>query len=266
MRLPIYVADAFCDRPFSGNPAAVVPLDYWLETETMQAIAEQHNLSETAFVVMHPDEHRNRPLRWFTPAREVRLCGHATLATAFVLGDVLQVPGDEFGFTTLSGPLHCNKTEDGWKLDLPADVAELSPDFVAQAEAVVGSSPMAVLEGKDDLLIILDSAEAVHSLVPDGNAIRATGKRGVVVSARGDEGYDVVSRCFYPEFGIDEDAVTGSAHTLIGPYWSSRLGKAQLRCRQASRRGGDVAVHYAGGERISLGGGTRLYMHGEIKV
>ena len=268
MRLPVYIADAFSAGPFSGNPAAVVPLDDWIPDADMQAIAEQHNLAETAFVVVHLDEAGQRPLRWFTPAREVDLCGHATLATAFVLGDVLQFKEDAFGFTTRSGALQCMRGDRGWRMDFPADPGRPAGDALRQRAIAAlpdTAEVLDVLEGRDDVLVVLAKAAMVESYVPDDAAIRDIPKRGLIVSARARERHDVVSRCFYPEFGVDEDAATGSAHTLIGPYWATRLGKSDLVCRQASRRGATLYVTYAGGDRVQLEGAARLYLHGELK-
>ena len=273
MRLPQFVINAFTidDQPFTGNPAAVVPLDAWLPDATLQAVAEQNNLAETAFVVVHPNETGARPLRWFTPAREVRLCGHATLAAAAALGSVLQFPGEAFAFSTLSGVLKCRRGGGAIAMDFPADPAPLAPERLrVLAEAVVGRplDPQAVREGRDDLFVALDDdAEVTEYELADG-PIRAIDKRGVILSAASREGsgFDVVSRCFYPEFGIDEDPVTGSAHTLIGPYWSARLGKPTVACRQASRRGGDVRVTPLGEGRVSLSGRWSLFLAGEIEV
>ena len=268
MRLPVFIADAFSQGPFTGNPAAVVPLDAWLPEHEMQAIAEQHNLAETAFVVVHPDEAGCRPLRWFTPAKEVRLCGHATLATAFVLGEVLGFKEQHFRFSTKSGELTCTRSAEEWAIDFPVDLgapAESSLREQALAAIPSGSEVLDVIEGQDDVLVVLAKADHVLSYQPRASAIRALPKRGLVISASAGMQHDVVSRCFYPEFGVDEDAVTGSAHTLLGAYWATRLGKSVLRCRQASRRGGLVTVHYDGGERIQLLGRARLYLHGELK-
>lgn len=267
MHLPVFIADAFAAGSFTGNPAAVVPLDYWIEDSKMQAIAEQHNLAETAFVLVHPDDSGCRPLRWFTPAREVRLCGHATLASAYILGDVLKFSGDEFRFSTLSGELICKRVFGGWQLDFPADEALPAPDLHELAEQVVGSTLHhdQVFVGRDDAMVVLAKAEDVLSYEPNHFAIRRVPRRGIILTAPGYDNYDVVSRCFYPEFGVDEDPVTGFAHTLLGPYWSKRLGKSNLLCRQASRRGGDVEVHYDKGERVLLSGRARLYLKGEIK-
>ena len=268
MRLPIYIADAFSAGPFTGNPAAVVPLGEWLPDETLQAIAEQNNLAETAFVITRPDENQARALRWFTPAREVNLCGHATLATAFVLHQVLKFKESTQRFNTLSGELVCTYNLGYWELDFPADKALPAADIHTLAEEVVGRSLSAgeVFVGTDDAMIVLPTAQEVLDYQPNDAAIRRVPRRGVILTAPGFGEVDVVSRCFYPEFGVDEDHVTGSAHTLIGPYWSEILGKEELLCEQASRRGGRLTITYKKGERIHLRGRARLYLRGEIDV
>ena len=270
-RLPVFVADAFHAGPFSGNPAAVVPLDYWLPDATLQAIAEQHNLAETAFVLVHPDESGLRPLRWFTPAREVRFCGHATLATASVLGDVLGFGGEEFGFNALVGELRCTRGQDGaWYLDAPADLPRPAPELrghLARAVRRDDLSTEACFRGSDDALVVLDDVRDVEALEIDDAAVRSLDARGVIVTAAvAGSDLDVVSRCFYPEFGVDEDAATGSAHACLGPLWASRLGRTELRCRQASRRGGHLLVDAtdAPAGRVRVGGHVRLYLQGQI--
>jgi len=268
MRLPIYIADAFSNGPFTGNPAAVVPLDAWLPDTILQAIAEQNNLAETAFVVTHPEENQTRGLRWFTPAKEVNLCGHATLATAFVLHQVLKFKESTQRFNTLSGELICEFNNGTWEMDFPADKALPASDIHSLAEEVVGRSLNAgeVYVGTDDAMFVLPTAEEVINYQPNQAAIRRIPKRGVIITAPGIGEVDVVSRCFYPEINVNEDPVTGSAHTLIGTYWSERLGKEQLLCEQASSRGGKIRISYKKGERIHLRGRARLYLRGEIDV
>lgn len=273
MRLPQFVINAFtvADKRFSGNPAAVVPLDEWLPDTLLQAIAEQNNLAETAFVVVHPDESGARPLRWFTPAKEVRLCGHATLASAAALGSVLKFPGDALAFNTLSGVLTCERHEHGYAMDFPADpLPQASDDLRELAGQVLGKALPAdrVREGVDDLFIALEAEREVLKFTADGAAVRAVPKRGVILTAPADPGsdYDVVSRCFYPEFGIDEDPATGSAHTAIGPYWCGRLGAERVVCRQASRRDARLTVRPHGEGRVSLRGRWDLFSVGEIDV
>lgn len=252
-RVEIYVVDAFADGPFTGNPAAVVLLDRPCDDAWMQAVAAEMNLSETAFVDASQDPH---PLRWFTPTMEVDLCGHATLATAHVLG------GDR-SFTTRSGIL-TTTLKDGWiEMDFPADPPEpvdAPPDL---AKALPGMTIMAVTRGVSDYLIEVVSAEEVRSLRPDFQRLTQISSRGVIVTARHDGAEDVISRCFYPNAGIPEDPVTGSAHCTLGSYWSSRLGTADLLAEQASRRGGRVRMTVAG-DRVRLAGTAVTILSGQL--
>ena len=280
--MQVYVYNAFSRGPFSGNPAAVVPYRSadGLDEVRMQAIAEQHNLAETAFVHLDGLADGAYPLRWFTPAREVRLCGHATLASAAVLRDALDIgrDGDAVAFETLSGRLTCRLDGDVWLMDFPADEPQPAPpevyDAVVAADAATreaggAAAPAAerVFVGKDDALLVLPSAEQVRAFAKTEH-IRRIPKRGLIVTAPAEagSGFDVVSRCFYPEFGVDEDPATGSAHTLLGVYWSRRLGRERLRCQQASRRVGVLDVRYGGGARIEIGGRAEAYLSGEIEV
>ncbi len=271
MTQEMFVANAFTSGPFTGNPAAVILLERELSAETMQAIAEQNNLSETAFVRNTPDADGLLPLRWFTPAREVRLCGHATLAAGYVLGEVLGF-GESLSFSTLSGRLDCVRGGGGggWTLDFPADGAFVAPDVHDIAQQSLGRElgEYQVYVGTDDAMVVLDSAAEVRDYQPIDTAIARIPKRGLILTAPGDAGgeFDVVSRCFYPEFGILEDPVTGSAHTLLAPYWAKVLGKPTLRCQQASRRRGVLDVHYDGGERVRLTGSAELYLRGVIEL
>ncbi len=269
MTLQMHVANAFSRGPFSGNPAAIIVLDGELDASVMQAIAEQNNLSETAFVQRRADAEGLLSLRWFTPAQEVRLCGHATLAAGFVLGEVLGF-GESLAFSTLSGRLNCTRGAQGWTLDFPADGAFIAPDVHDIAVAALGYDLREdqVFVGRDDAMVVLDSAEEVRNYRSIDTAIARIPRRGLIITAAGDVGeeFDVVSRCFYPEFGIAEDPVTGSAHTLLAPYWAKRLGKARLRCLQASRRSGVVDVVYDGGERVELSGAVNLYLEGSITI
>lgn len=267
--MQIHIANAFSSRPFTGNPAAVIVLDEPIDSELMQNIAEQNNLSETAFVNRSPDGHGLRGLRWFTPAREVRMCGHATLATAYVLGEQLQL-GENFDFDTLSGRLSCKKVLQGWQLDFPADEAIPAPDVQDIAEAAIGQRLREdqVFVGIDDAMIVLDSPEQVVNYRPNEHEISRIPKRGLIITAQANanDDFHIISRCFYPEFGIVEDPVTGSAHTLLVPYWSQRLTQERLVCQQASRRGGVLYAHYQGGSRVLLTGAAELYLKGEISV
>lgn len=256
----LYQIDAFTNELFKGNPAAVVPLETWLADDTMQAIAAENNLAETAFFVALEDGYQ---LRWFTPGIEVDLCGHATLAAAHALFEHLGYDEQQIIFHTRSGPLYVIKSENGYRLDFPADV----PQRVSPPEALVrglGVVPFEVLRGKDDYLAIFPDEATIRDLKPDFRTLMELNGRGVIASAPGDE-VDFVSRCFYPNAAIDEDPVTGSAHTLMTPYWASRLNKQALVARQISARGGTLLCTLEG-ERVFLEGNAVTYLEGTFNI
>ncbi|MCB0564988.1 MAG: PhzF family phenazine biosynthesis protein [Phaeodactylibacter sp.] len=260
MNIPIYQVDAFTGKLFRGNPAAVCPLDKWLPEATMQAIAAENNLSETAFFIPKGQDYQ---LRWFTPAIEVDLCGHATLATAHVLFQHLDYQEAILNFHSRSGLLSVSRQEGHYIMDFPTDILEntLAPKVLAEALRV---QPREVLIGREDFLAVLDSEAEVAALQPDFRLLRQVKGRGVIVTAPG-ESVDFVSRCFFPNAGIDEDPVTGSAHTTMTPYWAERLGKQELTARQISRRGGELRCTMLG-ERVALAGQAVTYMEGVIGV
>jgi PhzF family phenazine biosynthesis protein len=261
--LPLYQVDAFTDRRFAGNPAAVVPLETWPGDATLQAIAAENNLPETAFFAPAASG-ADYDLRWFTPTVEVDLCGHATLATAFVLATELGITAERVTFATRSGQLAVAREDDVYTLDFPANppVPVAAPSPFAEA---LGATPEAVLRGDAFGLAVFADAAAVAGLTPDMGRVGAmTDLIGVIASAPGDQ-VDVVSRFFAPQAGIPEDPVTGSAHTVIGPYWAGRLGRPTLHCRQISARGGDLRVT-AAGERVHIGGRCALYLDGRIRI
>ncbi|MCY7349771.1 MAG: PhzF family phenazine biosynthesis protein [Cytophagaceae bacterium] len=267
MTLNIYQADAFTDQLFKGNPAAICPLDAWLPRETMLAIAAENNLAETAFFVKNGADF---DLKWFTPTVEVDLCGHATLATAKILFDVLGYAEDLIRFHTNSGLLTVRRDSDLLTLDFPADPPELiSPTFQEELTAALGIAPVAVYTGKTDLLVLLDSQQQVESLQPDFRLLSQINVRGVIVTAPGDDANDApvdfVSRFFGPQSGIDEDPVTGSAHTTLTPFWAEKLGKTSLTARQISPRGGDLWLKLLG-DRVEISGKAVVYLVGEIFV
>jgi PhzF family phenazine biosynthesis protein len=247
--MDLTVVDSFTDRPFAGNPAAVAVLDVFPDEGRMQAIAREMNLSETAFVVARTDG--SYDLRWFTPTVEVDLCGHATLASAHVLGG-------SGTFHTRSGELVCTPAEEGWiEMDLPADptTTEDAPPSLVGALGLDDASDVRVFaRGRSDILVELADADTVRSLHPDQAAVAALGSRCVIVTAPGDRpGIDCVSRVFAPNAGIAEDPVTGSAHCTLAGYWGERLGRDQLVGEQASARGGVVRMR-RNGDRVVLGG------------
>jgi PhzF family phenazine biosynthesis protein len=259
MNLDIFQIDAFTSEPFGGNPAAVVPLKEWLPDATMQSIALENNLSETAYFVKEGDKYH---IRWFTPAVEVALCGHATLASAYVLFEVLKAADTSITFLSKSGELRVDREGDRLVLDFPA----IFPDRIGSADAVVaalGSQPTEIYKGMDYMLIF-DTEETIAALDPDFHALYATDARGVIATAPGTS-VDFVSRFFAPGSGIDEDPVTGSSHCALTPYWAKRLGKNRLTARQISARGGDLFCEFAG-ERVKIGGQATLYLKGQIFV
>ncbi len=255
-----YQVDAFAGKVFEGNPAAVIPLTEWLPEDTLQAIAMENNLSETAFFLPLEDRYH---LRWFTPNREVRLCGHATLATAHVLYQHLGHQASTVTFDTLSGTVTVAHSGQDYSMNFPADlpIPISTPIPIPQA---LGFEPEATFEGKDDLLVVLDDPEQLIRLKPSLDAIRRLDARGLIVTAPGRK-TDFISRCFYPLYGVDEDPVTGSAHTTLTPYWANRLGKPQLTAYQASRRGGHLQCVMLD-ERVELSGQAVTYAIGKIYV
>lgn len=257
MKLSLFQIDAFTDSVFSGNPAAVCPLDAWLSDQQMQAIAAENNLSETAFFVPKGD---GFGLRWFTPTCEVDLCGHATLATGHLLLNRLEPKRPAVTFETRSGPLTVKRENDRLVMDFPAKpAAEMAPD--AGLVAAVGGAPEKVLAA-DNYLMVYASAAEVRELRPRMADLVAFGPRGVIATAPGED-CDFVSRFFAPAHGIPEDPVTGSAHCTLIPYWSARLGKADLHARQISRRGGELFCRDEG-TRVSIAGRAVLYLEGTI--
>jgi predicted PhzF superfamily epimerase YddE/YHI9 len=261
MPLPLFHIDAFTDRPFAGNPAAVCLLEREMEPSWMQAVAREMNLSETAFLLRGDD---GFGLRWFTPEVEVELCGHATLACAHFLWQEHHVkPRAVARFHTQSGLLTAAQ-RDGWiELDFPAKpaVPAVAPAGLA---AAIGGAPVAVAKSEFDYGVELASEGEVRALDPDFRALRAVNARGVIVTAATAGGpYDFVSRFFGPAVGIDEDPVTGSAHCALGPYWQARLGKSVFFAFQASARGGEVRVEVKG-DRVQLGGKAVTVSRGEL--
>ncbi len=260
--VPCFHVDAFTARTFRGNPAAVCLLARSRPARWMQAVAAEMNLSETAFV--RPIA-RGFSLRWFTPMVEVDLCGHATLAAAHVLWQEGIAPmGRELSFQTRSGQLSAVRTGSAIELDFPARPARVCrvPSGLARA---LGASPRVVAMSKDDLLVELASERAVRELRPDFTRLRHLRVRGVIVTARAGRRWDFVSRFFAPAVGVDEDPVTGSAHCVLAPYWSERLGKTAMRGYQASARGGVVEVKLRD-DRVGLCGEALTVLRGELVV
>ncbi len=257
MKIKQYQVDAFSSKVFAGNPAAVCPLDTWLDDALLQAIAAENNLSETAFFV--PTK-QGFHLRWFTPLAEVMLCGHATLAAAHVLFEILDYAKINIAFTTLSGTLNVTRNGSMLLMDFPAVPAQPCTAPAALL-AGLGVSSEAVLAADDYFVLVADEA-TVRAIQPDFSKLAELDLRGVCVTARGDE-VDFVSRFFAPKFGIPEDPVTGSAHCTLTPYWTEKLGRSKLQARQISKRGGDIQCELKG-NRVSLAGYAVTFMQAEI--
>jgi PhzF family phenazine biosynthesis protein len=265
MEIPLWQVDAFADRPLSGNPAAVCPLDRWLPDAVMQAVAAENNLSETAFFVDRSDGEYD--LRWFTPRTEVDLCGHATLASACVLMREIEPSRTRAVFHTRSGPLVVERASGGFAMDLPSRPAQptATPEALVRA---LGATPARTLRARD-LVAVFDRSETVRDLAPDMARIAALdGVFAVCVTAPGsgrDADVDFVSRFFAPAKGVPEDPVTGSAHATLVPHWAERLGKADLRARQVSPRGGELGCEHHG-DRVTLTGQAVIVLRGTMRI
>ncbi|MDQ6991654.1 MAG: PhzF family phenazine biosynthesis protein [Mariprofundaceae bacterium] len=259
MKFTMYHIDAFANRLFTGNPAAVCPLDTWLPDAVMQAIAAEHNLSETAFFI--PSK-QGFHIRWFTPSTEVDLCGHATLAAAYVLFHCLNMAQETIVFESKSGLLHVSKDADWLVMNFPSQMPSPCPIPIA-IEQAFAMKPIAYLQSEDYLIVFEHEADilAAH---PNLAALKTLNRRGVIITAKSDK-YDFVSRFFAPNIGIDEDPVTGSAHTQLAPYWSEKLGKSKLRAKQLSARGGELLCDVVG-ERVLISGKAVKYMQSDIEI
>ena len=259
MEIPIYQVDAFTRRQFAGNPAAICPLDTWLPDETLQAIAAENNLAETAYFVRKGDRYH---LRWFTPAIEVPLCGHATLASAHVLFENLGYQGDRIVFETKSGDLVVTRQGDRLCLDFPSQPPSRCEPHPRLIEGL-GAQPLEILAARY-YLAVYATQDDVRALQPNFQVLAALDRLGIIVTAPGHD-VDFVSRFFAPAAGINEDPVTGSAHCTLTPYWSRRLGKKSLTARQISTRGGDLWCEDCG-DRVLLAGYAAPYLKGLIRV
>lgn len=256
MKIPLYVIDAFTSRVFGGNPAAVCPLDEWLPADVMQKIGMENNLSETAFFVREGDRYR---LRWFTPAIEIDLCGHATLASAFVIFNYLDTKADSITFDSLSGELRVAREGERITLDFPAFRAEPA-DAPAELLAGLKAEPRETLRSPLGYLAVFDSEDDVRNLKPDFAALARLDALGVIATARG-RNSDCASRFFAPRVGIPEDPVTGGAHCTLTPYWSEKLGKREIHALQVSARGGELFCTEAG-DRVKISGHAVRYSEG----
>jgi PhzF family phenazine biosynthesis protein len=260
MKLSIYQADAFAENIFEGNPAAVVPLEKWLPDSIMQNIALENNLSETAFFIK---TEKGFHIRWFTPGAEVDLCGHATLATAHVLFNHLDYAGNRIEFESKSGILTVKKENDLLILDFPAsDIEEI--DVPPNLAAAFNFHPVKCIKGRDDLMLIFKKEEEILNLQPDLLKIMESDTRGIICTAPSEK-YDFVSRFFAPAVGVNEDPVTGSAHTMLVPYWAKQLNNKELLAKQVSKRGGILYCKDLG-RRVEIGGRSVTYFVGEITI
>ena len=262
-KIKIYHVDAFTDRLFAGNPAAVCILETWLDDELMQSIANENNLAETAFVVPAGQDFE---IRWFTPTVEVDLCGHATLASAFVLFNIYRYPNALIKFhSPRSGLLAVEKRDDMLFLDFPTDKLELLPEEQsAIIEKCIGTKPIELYKGKTDYMAVLENERSLQALQPDFIELSKLKARGLIVTAKGDK-VDFVSRFFAPQTGINEDPVTGSAHTSLLPFWSKKLNKNNLTAKQLSKREGRLTCELKN-DRCLIGGNAKLYLTGEINL
>ena len=261
MRVPIFQVDAFTTRRFAGNPAAVLMLESFPSDEILLAIAAENNLAETAFLVAEGNDYG---LRWFTPKVEVPLCGHATLASAAVVMERLEPGRTQVIFHSLSGPLTVTRKDVAYVMNFPARPSEPISPPQGFAEAL-GTNPLEVRVNQFNYMTILPSPQVVRELAPDTAAIAHMDRPGVIVSAKGDDGYDFISRYFAPAKGIPEDPVTGAAHCMLAPYWAQKLDKTEFRAYQASRRGGEMICRFLG-DRVELEGNCVFYMEGEAEI
>lgn len=263
MKLALYQIDAFTNRLFSGNPAAVVPLKKWLPDGLMQNLGMENNLAETAFFVPSKQKGVDYDIRWFTPAVEINLCGHATLASAYVIFSILKEKKKSVVFSCKSGLLEVKKKKDRLEMDFPSWKPERIADYPADLAEMLGVKEIVGVYKQRDLLVELAGEEDVKNARPDLTALKKTGEK-VIITAPGKE-VDFVSRFFAPAAGVDEDPVTGSAHSQLIPFWSEKLGKTVMQARQLSQRGGQLWVEQRG-ERVTMAGQCVFYMKGEVKV
>jgi PhzF family phenazine biosynthesis protein len=260
MTTPFYQVDAFTDRLFGGNPAGVCPLEKWLPDDTMQKIAQENNVSETAFFIK---EDNGFHIRWFTPKVEVNLCGHATLASAHILFHHMDYPEKMISFKSRSGELNVSREGELLILDFPANKPQRAslPDAFVQAMNI---TPIQCYRGKDDYLLLYKNQREIEELIPDFRKLEKVDARAVIVTSAGEKA-DFVSRFFAPRVGVDEDPVTGSAHTVLIPFWAEKLGKTEMNALQLSRRGGRLFCRLRD-DRVDIGGKAVTYLEGRLMI
>lgn len=259
MKLALYQVDAFAKKTFEGNPAAICPLKEWLPENILQSIAAENNLSETAFFIPTSNGYH---IRWFTPTTEVDLCGHATLAAAFILFNELNYKEEKISFDSKSGVLTVSNNESLLIMDFPAQPPVVC-ETPKEIEQIFGVKPIECLKA-EDYIVVLNNESEVLAAKPDLNQLKKLDLRGVIITSKSDK-YDFVSRLFAPKYGIDEDPVTGSAHTQLVPYWAKQLNKGKFHAKQVSSRGGELFCENLG-DRVSIAGYAVKYLQGEIEV
>lgn len=259
MKLDLYQIDAFASKCFEGNPAAICPLEEWLTDDVLQSIAAENNLSETAFFVPNGE---GFDLRWFTPTNEVKLCGHATLATAFTLFELLDYQSEKIEFSTKSGILTVSRDGEYLEMNFPAQVP-VACDTPGQVSAAFAAEPSQCLKN-EDLIVVFDSEDLVRNADPEMSLLEDVDCRGIVITSQAKD-YDFIARFFAPRFGIPEDPVTGSAFTQLVPYWAQRLDKTSFRARQVSARGGDVRCELQG-DRVVIAGKAVKFLQGWFEI
>lgn len=261
MKLTLYQVDAFTNHLFNGNPAAVIPLKKWIPDELMQKLAMENNLSETVFFVPSENKEADYVIRWFTPGVEINLCGHATLASAYVIFEILKKKKKKIVFSSKSGLLTVKKSSNTFEMDFPSWKPEKVTDYPPELVASLGNPEIAGVYRYRDYLVELNNEEAVKKVEPDFTLMKKVTEK-VIITAPGKE-VDFVSRFFAPTAGVDEDPVTGSAHSQLIPFWNYKLGKEKMKAKQLSKRGGDIYCEQKG-ERVIMGGQCVFYMKGEI--
>jgi PhzF family phenazine biosynthesis protein len=260
--MTLYQVDAFTNKLFGGNPAAVIPLPEWIDEKLMQQLAVENNLSETVFFAPSVNENAGYDIRWFTPAAEIDLCGHATLASAYVLFEILKHKGEKLVFNSKSGLLTVCKQDDKYVMDFPSWMPERLDAVPEEIRQIIGNAEILGLYKNRDYVVELADEDAVRNCSPDFTLMKKYFDK-VIITAPGRDA-DFVSRFFAPALGVDEDPVTGSAHSQLIPFWSSKLGKKQLFAKQLSRRGGELWCSQLSSDRVTMAGQCVFYMKGEI--
>ena len=264
MNLSLYQVDAFTNQLFKGNPAAVIPLEKWLDDKLMQQIAAENNLSETVFFVPAKETGDDYDIRWFTPGLEINLCGHATLASAFVLYNFLKFNKSKLYFNSKSGRLEIERMGDVYRMDFPSWPPRKLEEYPDNLQTALGVDEIVGVYKSRDMLVELQHEEAVRKCNPDFTLLKKLGEK-IIITAPGSGNVDFVSRFFAPSAGIDEDPVTGSAHSQLIPFWSEKLGKKKLFAHQVSARGGELQCGLWG-DRVTMAGQCVFYMKGEITI